>query len=129
MTDDLLGGAERLPIPDLASIQGEHADADDPQDADLAAIQREPAESEPGLSDPRAAQDPTMDSVQTYLHEIGRVALLGASEEVELAERMARGAAAARRIEQDESLDPRLRRALGADTEAGQDAQIGRAHV
>ena len=33
-------------------------------------------------------QEPTLDSVQHYLQEIGRVSLLSAAEEVELAERM-----------------------------------------
>jgi len=36
-------------------------------------------------------QEPALDSVQHYLQEIGRVSLLSASEEVELAERMERG--------------------------------------
>jgi len=43
-------------------------------------------------------QEPTLDSVQHYLQEIGRVSLLSAAEEVELAERMERGHAAARRL-------------------------------
>src|SRR5262249_11724754 len=65
--------------------------------------------------DESLAQEPTLDSVQHYLQEIGRVSLLSAAEEVELAERMERGAAAMRRLESGEHLSPQLRAALRAD--------------
>src|SRR5690349_4311905 len=60
-------------------------------------------------------QEPTMDSVQHYLQEIGRVSLLSAAEEVELAERMERGSAATHRLEEGEHVTPQLRMALHAD--------------
>jgi RNA polymerase primary sigma factor len=77
----------------------------------------------PLIEDLQAAQDPTLDSVQSYLNEIGRVRLLTAAEEVELAERMARGDAARERLESGEPLDPRLRLALRADSEHGEEAR------
>jgi RNA polymerase primary sigma factor len=77
----------------------------------------------PLLDDLQAAQDPTLDSIQSYLQEIGRVPLLSAAEEVELAERMARGSAAALRLESGEELPLQLRVALRADIERGQAAR------
>jgi RNA polymerase primary sigma factor len=68
-------------------------------------------------------QEPTLDSVQHYLQEIGRVSLLSAAEEVELAERMERGHAAARRLASSEELSPQLHAALRADVVSGQDAR------
>jgi len=67
--------------------------------------------------------EPALDSVQHYLQEIGRVSLLSAAEEVELAERMERGRAAARRLASTEDLSPRLRSALRADIANGEDAR------
>jgi RNA polymerase primary sigma factor len=68
-------------------------------------------------------QEPTLDSVQHYLQEIGRVALLSAAEEVELAERMERGKAAAQRIISTEDLSTQLRAALRGDVLSGQEAR------
>ncbi len=69
-------------------------------------------------------QEPSLDSVQHYLQEIGRVSLLSASEEVELAERMERGKAASQRMmSADEELSGSLRAALRADVGSGQDAR------
>src|SRR3712207_3382919 len=90
--------------------------------ADEPADEREVAER-PLIDDLRAAQDPTLDAIQSYLQEIGRVPLLSAAEEVELAERMARGRAAAGRLESGEDLAPQLRAALRADVERGEAAR------
>jgi len=68
-------------------------------------------------------QEPTLDSVQHYLQEIGRVSLLSAAEEVELAERMERGAAAIGRLASGEDASTQLRSALRADVLSGQDAR------
>ena len=67
--------------------------------------------------------EPALDSVQHYLQEIGRVSLLSAAEEVELAERMERGRAAARRLASTEDLSSRLRSALRADVASGEEAR------
>jgi len=68
-------------------------------------------------------QEPALDSVQHYLQEIGRVSLLSAAEEVELAERMERGKAATVRLASAEVLSAQLRMALRADIFSGQDAR------
>ena len=68
-------------------------------------------------------QEPTLDSVQHYLQEIGRVALLTASEEVELAERMERGKAALQRMMSSEELSQPLKLALRGDVVSGQEAR------
>ena len=74
------------------------------------------------LEEPLQAE-PALDSVQHYLQEIGRVSLLSAAEEVELAERMERGKAAALRLVSAEVLSTQLRTALRADIFSGQDAR------
>ena len=74
------------------------------------------------LEEPLQAE-PALDSVQHYLQEIGRVSLLSAAEEVELAERMERGKAAVVRLASAEVLNAQLRTALRADIFSGQDAR------
>jgi RNA polymerase primary sigma factor len=71
----------------------------------------------------RLPAEPSIDAVQHYLQEIGRVSLLTASEEIELAERMERGDAAEKRLSSAEELPSRLRTALEADIHAGRDAR------
>jgi RNA polymerase primary sigma factor len=84
----------------------------------------EPEYTERPLADElRAPPDPTVDSIQNYLQEIGRVRLLTAPEEVELAGRMERGRAANRRLASEANLSPQLRLALQADVADGQDAR------
>jgi RNA polymerase primary sigma factor len=63
------------------------------------------------------------DSVQHYLQEIGRIALLSAAQEVELAQQMERGRVAAHRLASTEDLPPSSRAALEADVAAGEAAQ------
>jgi RNA polymerase primary sigma factor len=53
-------------------------------------------------ADEGVGHDSALDSIQNYLQEIGRVALLNAAEEVELAERMERGSVAAQRLIEEE---------------------------
>jgi RNA polymerase primary sigma factor len=69
------------------------------------------------------AEETTFDGVQHYLQEIGRVPLLSAAEEVDLAERMERGREAARRLVSPEDLSPSLCVALKADLAAGEVAR------
>jgi len=61
----------------------------------------------------------TLDSVQNYMSEIGRVPLLTAAEEVQLAEQMIRGNVAKKRLVAEEELAPQLRMALRSDLERG----------
>ncbi len=70
-----------------------------------------------------ANEPPVLDAVQHYLQEIGRVSLLTASEEVELAERMERGDAARTRLKASEDMSAQLRAALEADVWSGVDAR------
>jgi RNA polymerase primary sigma factor len=64
-----------------------------------------------------------LDSVQHYLQEIGRVKLLTAREEVELAEHMERGDAAQTRLESHEAMNYPLYQALQHDYQQGRDAR------
>ncbi len=66
--------------------------------------------------------EPALDPVQHYLQEIGRVSLLTASEEVELAERIERGNLAEERLNAAD-LPPEMRRTLEQDVQLGQDAR------
>jgi RNA polymerase primary sigma factor len=67
--------------------------------------------------------DSSLDSIQNYLQEIGRVSLLNAAEEVELAERMERAAAAADRLATEEQLSAAQRSELLAEVDSGQEAR------
>jgi RNA polymerase primary sigma factor len=70
-----------------------------------------------------ASHDSSLDSIQNYLQEIGRVSLLNAAEEIHLAERMERANAAAERLASEEQLSFVLRTTLLADVTSGQDAR------
>ncbi len=85
-------------------------------------LRDETVELDKPRSEPLAA-DSSQDAIQTYMNEIGRVSLLSFAEEVELAERIARGAAASRRLQLDQQLTPQLVAALQADVERGQAAR------
>jgi len=76
-------------------------------------------------ADVKASCEPAvLDAVQHYLQEIGQVALLTASEEVELAVRMERGDAAQARLEaMEEASNEQLMHALLLDIENGNDAR------
>jgi RNA polymerase primary sigma factor len=71
----------------------------------------------------RRQAEPTPDAVQHYLQEIGRVSLLTAREEVELAESIERGDMAQERLDAPEQLSPQLRRSLERDVQGGDDAR------
>jgi RNA polymerase primary sigma factor len=71
----------------------------------------------------KACEPAILDAVQHYLQEIGRVSLLTASEEVELAERMERGDAARLRLEAGEADNPQLTQALTHDMQQGKEAR------
>jgi RNA polymerase primary sigma factor len=64
-----------------------------------------------------------LDPVQHYLQEIGRVALLTAAEEVELAERIERGNAAKLQLAESEELAPPARRSLELAVASANDAR------
>jgi RNA polymerase primary sigma factor len=96
---------------------------DDPDDEGKDAVdERSFASAALGIETLRP-EEQGYDSVQYYLQEIGRVALLSAAEEVELAERIERGSLAAQRLAAAEDLAPPLRAALAADVAAGEAAQ------
>jgi RNA polymerase primary sigma factor len=68
-------------------------------------------------------EEGTLDSVQNYMSEIGRVPLLTAAEEVQLAEQMIRGDAAKKRLAAEDELAPQLRVTLRGDFERGDAAR------
>jgi RNA polymerase primary sigma factor len=77
---------------------------------------------QPGAAAPPIV-DGSMDDIQMYLNEIGRVQLLTFAEEVALAERLARGLAARQRLAAEAALEPALRAALETDVELGEAAR------
>jgi RNA polymerase primary sigma factor len=68
-------------------------------------------------------QEGSLDSVQVYLTEMGRVRLLTAAEEIELAEQIARGEAAKQRLAKREAQTPQLLAELRADIACGEAAR------
>ena len=76
----------------------------------------------PDLSDIDRSE-PTLDAVQHYLQEIGRVALLTAAEEVELAEQIERGNEAEARLNSAVDLTPQERYELLQAVQRGQEAR------
>jgi len=86
-----------------------------------------PTEDLAGECEARASEDvasvpiaeAALDTMAHYLQEIGRVPLLSAAEEVELADRIARGTAAAQRLTTSEALSLAVRAALAADVADG----------
>ncbi len=95
------------------------ADGDEPLDIEVSA---EGSDLTREILEDSAPQDSTLDSIQHYLQEIGRVPLLSAAEEVELAERMERGREAAARLA-SEDLTSQERARLKADVASGHDAR------
>jgi len=108
-------------------LQASRTAAQDQRPAARAALAPEaPSDAEDltsaGMDEPLAPAPP-FDAVQHYLLEIGHVALLSAAEEVELAERIERGNAVARRLAAAEDLSPQLRAAFAAAVADGQAAR------
>jgi RNA polymerase primary sigma factor len=87
---------------------------DEPTESEL--IQEPVEEEQPSLDD--MGQGAVTDLVRVYLREIGRVALLTAEQEVDLARRVEAGVFAAERLDVDGGLAPQLAidlRAISAD--------------
>src|SRR5262249_1264560 len=117
LTDELL-------IDGLQARQDDRVEPGDSLHDLLELPQDEMADADELAHEPSAtSQELSLDSIQRYLNEIGRVALLRAAEEVELAERLARGRAAAQRLAEGEPLTPQLRDALEAEVAQGQAAR------
>ncbi|GAB4439776.1 MAG: sigma-70 family RNA polymerase sigma factor [Chloroflexi bacterium OHK40] len=81
------------------------------------------AEVEDLIQESPKNNEPALDPVQHYLQEIGRVSLLTAREEVELAERIERGNAAQARLAEPMELSLAARRSLEHDTALGNEAR------
>src|SRR4051794_20335933 len=113
-TDD-----ERDPLAssqDAENIESEiQAALDDEQGAPV------DAEGRPDTS-LAGVQEGTLDSIQAYLNEMGRVPLLTATEEIELAEQIERGEAAKQRLT-NEAQTPQLHAELRADIARGEAAR------
>ena len=100
--------------------------SEEPSVEDLKAEEIEEADDDPGPSLDDAGPSASADLVRVYLREIGRVALLTAADEVDLAKRVEAGVFAAERLEQLErvgELGADLRRDLLAVVGDGQRAK------
>ena len=69
------------------------------------------------------SHEPGRDTIQHYLHEIGRVALLSSREEIELAEQIERSNAAAEHLIRTPNLSSTLQQALEQDVRLGEEAR------
>jgi len=103
--------SEYGPEPEQVEIEGLVNDSCDDNDVQIE------TDVEP------SCEPSVLDAVQHYLQEIGRVSLLTASEEIELAERMERGDAAQSRIESIEEISYQLHYALLSDIQSGHEAR------
>jgi RNA polymerase primary sigma factor len=74
-------------------------------------------------NDRKAAQELLSDSLEMYLREIARIRLLTAAEEIELADSIARGKAAKKRLECSDALTPQMAAALRGDVARGDAAR------
>jgi len=101
----------------LISDEGIPIVENDEEDAEEEPVGRNTPDEEPG---PRA---PTSDPVRMYLKEIGRVPLLTAEEEVDLARRVEAGLFASEKLCTSHRLDPALRRDLALIERDGQFAK------
>jgi RNA polymerase primary sigma factor len=124
MTVDRYSTSEDLDLTRL--VAAEHLDEEDADTQLQQALEQSDHQSD-HIHTPRhglsASQETASDSIQAYLNEIGRVPLLSAAEEVELADQIARGVAAKQRLEAGPTLTRRLRAALTADLERANDAR------
>jgi RNA polymerase primary sigma factor len=114
-------GTEDQELERLGVIEGEgtvEAWREEMAENDVVAVDRD-ASAPAAL----AEHDGTLDGVQAYLNAIGRVPLLTAAEEVELANQITRGDAARQRLVADEEPSPQLRLALQTDVERGNAAR------
>ena len=95
--------------------------ADEPSETELAVAAAEAEEELPSLDE--VAPGPSADLVRVYLREIGRVALLTAAEEVDLARRVEAGVFAEERLAgaaaAGERLDPQLKADLATIADDG----------
>ncbi|NCC32086.1 MAG: sigma-70 family RNA polymerase sigma factor, partial [Chloroflexia bacterium] len=89
-------------------------------DAEVEEVELEEVEVEEAES---SDNEPVEDSVQLYLHEIGQVALLTATEERELAMQITRGKEARMRINNEDYRNGRERFQLEQDVARGEDAR------
>ncbi len=96
-----------------------HTLEQDPDTEPIAEVEDLALESQEQAKGGEAALDP----VQHYLQEIGRVALLTAKEEVQLAERIERGNAAQQRADESTELSLMLRRTLEQEIASGNEAR------
>jgi len=117
---------EDLALDELVLAPVDTAAAADSLEGALEMPQDDLADAEAAPEALEDTPDLTLDPVQAYLNEIGQVSLLTAAEEVELAEQLARGAAAERRLASQADLTPQLRTALQAEVASG---QVARHHL
>jgi RNA polymerase primary sigma factor len=110
-----------ITLPEALEAEAVEAVAQEPAPAELAAAEAE-AEDEP-LPVLHDSSAPATDLVRHYLREIGRVPLLSAVLEVELARRIEAGVFAAEKLAVDPDLSVTLRAELGIIERDGQRAK------
>ncbi len=122
---DALVGAEEVPADELvagvlpeAELAVEPVPGQEPEEFVLADDDEEDAPAQQV-----ATAGATADPVKDYLKQIGKVALLNAEQEVELAKRIEAGLFAEEKIHSPEKLSPRLRRELDWIAEDGRRAK------
>ena len=127
-------GRGRIPAPAGRLPVAEPAGTEDPVVADEVAVEPSPVELVEAAAEVEEEDDPNearlqetnvpaTDLVRHYLREIGRVKLLTAVEEVQLARRIEAGVLAAEKLSNETIPDPRLRTELAIIELDGQQAK------
>ena len=105
----------------VAALERVAGEPEEPDPAALAAVEEEIEDDLPSLDE--VAAGPSTDLVRVYLREIGRVPLLTAEQEVDLARRVEVGLFAAEKLALTAVLDERTRRDLRWLAEDGERAK------
>ncbi|MEV0964748.1 RNA polymerase sigma factor [Streptomyces sp. NPDC049910] len=117
-TEELLEGEEALEEPQAGKAGG-----DEPESAESAGFVLSDEDEDDAPAQQVAAAGATADPVKDYLKQIGKVPLLNAEQEVELAKRIEAGLFAEDKLANSDKLAPKLKRELEIIAEDGRRAK------
>ncbi len=117
---DAVAGADAAPAP--RKVKGRR-DSAAPEEVDESGFVLRDDDEEDAPAQQVVTAGATADPVKDYLKQIGKVALLNAEQEVELAKRIEAGLFAEEKLNAGDDLDPKLRRELWWIAQDGKNAK------